>query len=162
VKPQRLDRILESYRIGDPLGGFPIYDATGSKLFPGRWNTPSSPVIYSSEHYSTAMLEKLVHGSGAMPPNQHFIKITIPNGISYETLNPAFLPGWDDPSGTMSKPFGEAWYLGKRSAILIVPSIVARLDRNILINPEHPDAKGITHGLPERIWWDERLYGSAG
>jgi len=38
------------------------------------------------------MLEKLVHGSGRLPPNQHFIKITIPNGVGYEALNPAHLP----------------------------------------------------------------------
>jgi hypothetical protein len=35
----------------------------------------------------------------------------------------------------------------------------ARLERNFLINPAHPDAKGITHTLPEPVWWDERLYG---
>ena len=50
----------------------------GSSLAPGRWNTPGSPLIYSSGHYSTALLEKLVHGSGRLPPNQHYIQITIP------------------------------------------------------------------------------------
>jgi len=60
---QALDRVLTSYRIGDPRGTYPIFDATGSTLHPGRWNTPASPMIYTSEHYSTAMLEKLVHGS---------------------------------------------------------------------------------------------------
>jgi hypothetical protein len=44
-------------------------DATGSKLFPVRWNTPASPMVYTSEHYSGAMLEKLMDGSGRMPPN---------------------------------------------------------------------------------------------
>ena len=48
----------------------PNFDATGSKLYPGRWNTVASPMIYASEHYSTAMLfEKLAHGSGRLPPN---------------------------------------------------------------------------------------------
>ena len=65
---QVLDRVLKSYRIGDPAGAYPIFDATGSTIFPGRWNTPGSPIIYSSEHYSTALLEKLVHGSGSLPP----------------------------------------------------------------------------------------------
>ena len=64
---QALDRVLTSYRIGDPHGTYPIFDATGSTLHPGRWNTPASPMIYTSEHYSTAMLEKLVHGSGQLP-----------------------------------------------------------------------------------------------
>ncbi|WP_346266177.1 hypothetical protein [Sphingobium limneticum] len=37
--------------------------------------------------------------------------------------------------------------------------MVARMERNILINPLPPDAAGITHDLPEPVWWDERLYG---
>src|SRR5438094_293953 len=82
VKAQRLDRILTCYRIADPEGSYPIFDTTASRLYPGRWNTPASPVIYASEHYSTAMLEKLVHGNGQVPPNQHFILITIPNGAA--------------------------------------------------------------------------------
>ena len=57
---QRLDRTLAAYRIGDPHGTYPIFDATGSKRYPGRWNDGATPVIYASRHYSTAMLEKLV------------------------------------------------------------------------------------------------------
>ena len=75
---QRLDRVLTAFRIGDPDGAYPIFDATGSRLAPGRWNTAASPMIYASQHYSTAMLEKLVRSSGELPPNQHFIEITIP------------------------------------------------------------------------------------
>ena len=29
------------------------------------------------------MLEKLVHASSVLPPNQHYLQITIPNGTSY-------------------------------------------------------------------------------
>jgi RES domain-containing protein len=36
VKAQTLDRVLAAYRIGDPDGAYPIFDATGSKLSPGR------------------------------------------------------------------------------------------------------------------------------
>ncbi len=72
VTAQILDRTLTSFRIGDPAGAHPIFDATGPTLAPGRWNTPGSPLITSSEHYSTALLEKLVRGSGRLPPNQHY------------------------------------------------------------------------------------------
>ena len=100
---QVLDRVLEAFRIGDPDGKFPIYDPTGSVLYPGRWNLPRSPMVYAAEHYSTALLEKLVHGNGRIPGNQHFIRITIPNGVSYEILNTASLRGWDDPLGSVSR-----------------------------------------------------------
>ena len=156
---QKTDRILTCYRLGDPGGQFPIYDAEGARLYPGRWNTHSSPIIYTSEHYSTAMLEKLIHANLVMPANQHYIAITIPNGVSYEVFQTAAHPGWDSRSETRCRSFGRRWYAEMRSALLMVPSIPARLERNILINPIHPDAKVITHTMPEPVWWDARLYG---
>lgn len=154
----KTDRVLTCFRIGDPDGEFPIYDAEGSRLFPGRWNTPSSPMIYASQHYSTAMLEKLVHSNGILPANQHYIKITIPNGTSYEIFQPANHPAWDSRNEGICKLFGEQWHHERRSALLIVPSIPARVDRNFLINIDHPDADAITSNLPEPVWWDERLF----
>lgn len=154
---QTLDRVLKSYRIGDPNGAYPIFDANASKIYPGRWNTPASPMIYTSEHYSTAMLEKLAHGSGQLPPHQHFIEITIPNGIAYELREVAALPGWDAFDCAESRAFGEAWQKSKRSLLLIVPSVVARIESNILINPEHPEFVRITHDLHRPVWWDRRL-----
>jgi RES domain-containing protein len=110
-------------------------------------------------YYSTAMLEKLVRGSGRLPPNQHYIKITIPNASSYELLNPAHLPGWDDGAALISKAYGEAWHTERRSLIMIVPSVVARVDSNILINPSHPEFAHITYTLHQPVWWDARLFG---
>ena len=146
---QVLDRVLTCYRIGDPDGRYPIFDATGSTI---------EPMIYASANYSTAMLEKLVHGSGQLPPNQHYIEITIPNGISYEMVTPDVLPGWEDTTFAASRPYGAQWQTEKRSAVLIVPSVVARMEQNILINPEHPDFRRIEHGLHQPVWWDRRLF----
>ena len=100
--------------------------------------TAGSPMIYASEHYSTPLLEKLAHGSGALPPNQHFITITVPRGLTYEVFSQASTPGWDSVPATVSKAFGEAWCLERRSLVLVVPSVVARVERNVLINPGHP------------------------
>lgn len=158
---QILDRTLSCYRIGDPGGAYPIFDATGSTVAPGRWNKPGSPVIYACEYYSTAVLEKLVHGSGRLPPNQHHVKITIPFGMTYEVFLPPSLPGWDAIPPTASRDFGDDWCLGKRSLILIVPSVVARPDRNILINPAHPQFAHVAASLHEPVYWDRRLFGPA-
>jgi RES domain-containing protein len=155
---QRLDRALVCYRIGDPNGEYPIYDARGSTLFPGRWNGTDKPVIYACEHYSTAMLEKLAHGNGRLPANQHFITITIARGTSYEIVTKDHLPGWDSPEPTVSRDFGARWANEMRSAILLVPSYVARLERNVVINPQHAEAPTIATSLPEPVWWDERLF----
>ena len=159
MKAQILDRVLTTYRIGDPAGAYPIFDAAGSIHFPGRWNTPACPMIYTSEHFSTAMLEKLVHGSGRLPPGQHYIEITIPNGVSYEMLDTAALPDWHSESAAGSKAFGDTWQKERRSLILIVPSVVTRVEKNILINPEHREFSRITTGLHQPVWWDTRLFG---
>jgi RES domain-containing protein len=158
VSAQKLDRILTAYRIGDPAGAYPIFDDTGSRLWPGRWNTRASPMIYTSAHYSTAMLEKLVHGNGRMPPNQHWIEIAIPPGVPYEVLSTAHHAGWDAEDCRVAKAYGEAWQKSMRSLLLIVPSVVARMEHNLLINRTHPEADRITHGLHRPIWWDKRLF----
>lgn len=115
-------------------------------------------MIYTSEHYSTAILEKLVHLNGILPANQHFIRIPIPTGTSYEIFQPSEHPGWDERNERIAKTYGEEWYASRRSALLFVPSIPARIERNILINADHPDAKSILPELPEPVWWDDRLF----
>ena len=157
-RPQRLDRTLICFRIGDPQGEFPIWDARGSAASPGRWNTATAPVIYAAEHYSTAMLEKLARGRGEMPPNQHYISITVPRGTSYEVVAKDHLSGWDTRPPTVSRAFGTRWAKGIRSAILLVPSYVARIERNVVINPAHAETAAIETSLPEPVWWDERLF----
>lgn len=154
-----LDRGLTAFRIGDPDGAYPIFDATGSRISPGRWNTPDTPVIYASEHYSTAMLEVLANAAGVLPPDQHFVEITIDAGVSYEVFSAPHHPGWDRADKQVARAFGAAWVSEARSALLFVPSVVARMERNILINPAHADARGIRAGLHQPVWWDERLFG---
>lgn len=149
---------MTAYRIGDPAGAYPIFDATGSTINPGRWNDPAHPLIYTAERYSTSLLEKLVHGSGALPPNQHYVEIAIPAGCSYEVFQPAAHSGWDLANGNVSRAFGCAWQAAGRSLILISPSVVARLDNTILINPTHPEFRRITTGLATPVYWDARLF----
>lgn len=155
---QKLDRGLTAFRIGDPDGAWPVFDATGSRISPGRWNTPDTPVIYAAEHYSTAMLEVLVNGSGVLPPNQHFVEITIDAGVGYEVFSVNHHPDWVGSAG-LTRAWGERWVKEARTVLLFVPSVVARLERNILINPAHPDFRHIRAGLHQPVWWDERLFG---
>lgn len=158
VTHRRLPDAMTAYRIGDPHGAFPIYSADGARRVDGRWHRKGQAVIYAAEHYSTAMLEKLVHYSGAFPKGQHYIAITIPAGTSYEVATVHSLPGWERQDGTVARAFGGAWLEQVRSAILLVPSVVARMERNILINPAHPGAAAIRPALEEPVPWDDRLF----
>jgi len=151
---------MRAWRIGDPDGRFPIYSGDGAAITEGRWHKKGQDVIYASEHYGTAMLEKLAHYNSILPPNQHFIQIEIPANTSYEVVTKDSLAGRDNPTGEASRAFGSAWFEEKRSCILIVPSYVSREENNVLINPNHSDASTISIGLETPVRWDERLFSS--
>ncbi|PSB46860.1 hypothetical protein C7B80_11870 [Cyanosarcina cf. burmensis CCALA 770] len=154
-----LERELKAYRIGAANNQYRIFDGYGSLLYPGRWNSSACRMIYCSEHYSTALLEKLVHSNtGKIPQSQQWIEISIPAGTSYEVVTPHSLRGWDSSSQKTSKQFGDRWVKQRRSAILLVPSIVARVDNNILINEAHPEFQRITTSLNQPVVWDSRLF----
>lgn len=155
---RKLPSAMTAYRIGDPAGAYPIYSADGARREAGRWHRRGQPIIYAAEHYSTAMLEKLVHYSGSLPPGQHFIVISIPAGVSYEVVTVHSLPGWERADQRAARAFGARWIDDVRSAVLLVPSVVARLEQNVLINPAHADAARITAGVEQPIWWDSRLF----
>ena len=155
---RKLRKQMRFFRIGDPNGTYPIYSGKGAALVEGRWHNSGQEVIYASVHYSLAMLEKLAHFNGVMPPDQHFIEIIIPAGTSYEVVTKDRISGWDLPDSPAARAFGSNWLDESRSAILLVPSYVAREEENVLINPDHPDSKAIEVSLERPVWWDERLF----
>ena len=156
AKPSRLNRTLKAYRIGHHSNEYPIFDGRGAKLFPGRWNE-NLPVIYSAENYSLAMLEKLVHSNtGDIPDGQQWIEILISSGTTYEFVTKDSFPNWRNQD--LSKDFGDEWLNSKRSAILIVPSIIATVENNILINEFHPQFHSIKTSLNKPVVWDKRLF----
>lgn len=149
---------LVVYRIADAR--HPIFDGSGAALIGGRWNSPGLPVIYAAATYAGAMLERLVHaGTGRIPSNQRAILITIPARVSVERCQSTRLPsGWDQDDYTASRTFGDTWLKSQRSAVLFVPSVIARYEQNVLINPAHRDCRWIVASQPEDVVWDARLF----
>ena len=158
MTPRTLPETMRAYRIGDPAGQFPVWSTEGARRTSGRWHEAGAEVIYASDSYSTAMLAKLVHWNGTLPPNQHFIEITIPKGTSYEVVTADIVPEWFHSGGETARHFGRQWYEESRSVILVVPSVVARMERNLVINRRHPDFGVLTVGLETPVWWDQRLF----
>jgi RES domain-containing protein len=79
------------------------------------------------------MLETLANAAGELPPNQHFITITIPRGTTFEVVTKDRLPGWDTLHPDVSREFGAQWAMRARSAILLVPNYpnLSRIDGRI-------------------------------
>lgn len=155
---RKLPDTLTAYRIGDPNGQYPVFSPEGAKRVQGRWHQTGDRVIYASLNYSTAMLEKLVHWNGALPPNQHYIAITIAAGLTYEVVTTDALPDWHTSDGEAARRFARQWYDEARSVILLVPSVVARMEQNVIINAEHAEFSAIKPGLETPVWWDQRLF----
>ena len=146
---------LRAYRICKNL--FPILSGDGAARHPGRWNVPGRPVVYASETFSGAMLEILVHANIGRPPRDlHFATITVPAGLAIEELTTSDVANWADIERT--RRLGDAWYEKRRTAVLLVPSAVTQLERNVVINPTHPDFARIRAGRPKPVQWDPRLF----
>ena len=105
------------------------------------------------------MLEMLVRWIGVPPANQHFIEIRVPAGVSYKVIELEAVPGWHLPESPSARRFGHHWYVQRRSAILLVPSVVRRMERNLIINADHPEFPQLQAGSEMPVRWDERLFG---
>ena len=150
----------QAWRISD--GRFDPFSAIGASLVGGRWNSPGFGVIYASRSYAGAMLECLAHaGIGRVPRTHAAVEIEIAAAVAVERHDEPSLPnGWDQANLRVARAFGDAWIRELRTAVLVVPSVVARREGNVLINPQHPDFSGIVAGTPEAVVWDARLFGS--
>lgn len=139
---------------------YPVYDGSGAALEGARWNSPGRLLIYASEHYATAILEKLVHaGRTQLPGAHHAAAIEIPDDLPLERFDPAALPGWDAEESAVARTYGDHWHASGRTAVLVVPSLPGQpIERNYVINPAHPDAARIGIGPSFDVQWDGRLF----
>jgi RES domain-containing protein len=149
---------MQIVRIADSR--HPVWDGTGALLVGGRFNSPGRAVIYGALSFAGAMLEVLVHARiGKVPRNHVFVTAQVPDDVSVERADLALLPaGWDTPDLGIARTYGDRWISEARSAVLLVPSVVARAEWNAMVNPAHPDAARIVVGEPEPVLWDARLF----
>ena len=147
---------MRFYRIADsrhaPESG------EGARLHGGRWNSPGRAVIYACETQTGAMLEKLVHTNGRMPKHQVCVVFEAPDSLKTAILNLKDISGWAAADMIASRKAGDAWLEMAASAVLLVPSVVFDVERNVLLNPEHPDFRRIRVAGSEPVRWDERLF----
>jgi hypothetical protein len=85
-----------------------------------------------------------IHNSPHITTRQYARKTSSPRGAS-ENKTPA-------------RAFSGQWLNETRSAILAVPSVIARLDQNALVNPLHPDANKLIVPEPKKVIWDKRFF----
>jgi RES domain-containing protein len=93
-----------------------------------------------------------------MPKHQVCVIFEAPDSLKLATAEPRDIPGWSDPDMVASRKAGDLWLEKAPTAVLRVPSVVFDAERNVLINPEHPDFRRIKVAATEPVRWDERLF----
>jgi RES domain-containing protein len=151
--------LMRIYRIGDSRHA--LWDGTGTAMVGGRWNSPGRAVIYGSLSYACSMLEILVHANiGRIPTTHGYVVAELPASVTVERHEAQSLPnGWDSTEASIARQFGDRWIEEARSAVLLIPSVVAKLEWNAVVNPSHPDARQISVSQPQAVIWDQRLFG---
>ncbi len=139
-----------------------IYDLSGkgAKLAGGRWNPKGYSVLYCASNSSLAILEKIAQTSlKNWLRDLCIIEILIENSSSVKELNPTELPhNWKmHPSPDILKLLGKDWLKSNQTLILEVPSAVNEIDKNILINPFHPEFQNVKVGKSYPYIVDDRL-----
>jgi RES domain-containing protein len=135
------------------------FDGEGARLEGGRWNSPGTPVVYTSQSAALAALELLVHlGRASTLRTYVMIPCTFDEALVVR-LDSRRLPGnWRSyPAPPELQVIGDEWVREGDSAVLQVPSAVIATDSNYLLNPRHRDFKDIRVLSPQTFEFDPRL-----
>ncbi len=117
-------------------------------------------MVYLGEGVAIATLEVLVHlpRPALLAGAYRLVRVDVPDELARDLSDAALPPGWDDPVSTAaSAPVGSAWVASGASVALRVPSAVVPFERNVLLNPAHPDMARLRFGEPAPFLFDRRL-----
>lgn len=136
-----------------------------SDTTPGRWHDVGIRVAYCSLSAATTMLEMLVHSSRARVRRAFLaIEATVSDSATVESLSLRALPSeWNrHPPTVWTREYGSAWARSGRSLALAVPSAVAPVEWNVVLNPQHQEMRLLTVERVERVRFDPRVVAAWG
>jgi RES domain-containing protein len=130
----------------------------GARLVGGRWNSAGRPAVYLAEAPSLAILETVVHldlDRETLPPDYVLIEVDF-QGLTEEA-------DWLEegpnvpPSDQDCRSLGDSFLASGKALALRVPSVIAPMSRNLIVNPAHPlAAKAHIHAVTP-FAFDRRL-----
>lgn len=148
------------YRLGKRRYQNELFSGAGGLYADGRWTRRGRAVVYASESIALAVLEYTANyrRRGWVPPSV-LGRITIPDGIAIETVEPSALSAnWFDPSPPdQLRDIGDDWLVRAEAVALKVPSALVKEEFNYLLNPTHGDFDKLRLGAPEPFAFDGRI-----
>lgn len=149
---RRVWRLVTSARAKSAFTG------DGAKRYGGRWNHKGTPIVYTAESQSLAMLEMLVQDE---PLRARYVVIPadIPESLPMERVDLNRLPrDWRASfASDFVRNIGSDWAQSQKTAVLAVPSAIIPAETNYLLNPLHPRFKEIKIGRPAKFTTDLQL-----
>ena len=137
------------------------FDGEGAYRYGGRWSSPGTRLVYTSEHQSLAMLEYFVHLDPEDAPNDLVLATAdIPDNLSRERLQAREMPlHWrETPAPPELAQIGDQFVKKAETCLLLVPSALAVNENNWLINPQHPESGKIVLHAIEPLRYDPRMF----
>lgn len=134
----------------------------GAEKTGGRWNYKGHAMVYTSANLSLAALELFVHVSpGTLPADLISMRGKLPDSVLTQEITEADLPSnWREyPAPKELQTIGTDWLVGLTSVVLIVPSAINSLEKNILLNPAHPEIKDLSVETGRPFRFDPRMFG---
>lgn len=133
----------------------------GSTLGNGRWHTQGLvQVVYAGSTRALCQLEKRVHANGANPKDQALMRLDLPDGAALLDVVDLGLPDDWRHREPDTQGIGMAWVTSGASLGLWVPSFVEPAERNLVLNPAHPDYRRIALTIERHPFrFDPRLFG---
>jgi RES domain-containing protein len=125
-----------------------------------RWNHLGTPMVYCATARALAVLEFFVNLEPNQAPDDLLLaEATVPDDL-VEKLDLSLLPSnWRELDNLACRDLGSNWVKSASSAALLVPSVVVDGDKNVLLNPTHPDFAKITLAEPIPFRFDPRMFG---
>jgi RES domain-containing protein len=135
----------------------------GGTLYSGRWHQKGHPIIYAAGSIALAALEYAVQTS-IRPIDSVLMEIEAPDGccVTIEDRIGGELPGNWSFVDEQSRQLGTDWLLECKVLILSVPSVVIPLERNLLLNPRHPQFGSVLLKKITPFFFDPRIFETGG
>ncbi|WP_095077041.1 RES family NAD+ phosphorylase [Pseudomonas sp. Irchel s3h17] len=136
----------------------------GAAIEGGRWNDQDVPALYMGLSPAICCLETFVHADGEPTFPMKITCFELPAEKSlYLEVDPVMLPeGWASlPADRPGMDFGTVWLKANTHLGLIVPSAVLALERNVVINPNHPAVSQIKVVEVYDFIYDPRMFRKA-
>lgn len=133
----------------------------GAAIEGGRWNEAEVPAVYMGLSPAICCLETFVHQASRPQIPMKITIFELPDDpeLYFEPSSADLPKGWNlTPADSPSMQFGTSWLRSRKQLGLIVPSAVMLLERNIVLNPEHPAIAEVRIVEVLDFRYDERMF----